>query len=239
MNNDGTTDANKDDSWQPFHDGYRRFEVAPQEIKTILRSLQMPPDDPQTGHAEHLYHRILEKRHASRLDVEDIFYCACRQLSSIDMEITVERWCKILSIPTRNYGELPRNFEDGASLHLGLDPVDLAEMMILLEGIGYSIDPRPMIVQLTPSLASHPYVNESEIGVLWYERERHKSYPIQLSCGQDSARNTDRYTAFQTRTGFTVDVQWNEGDAPVELTVTAPEFLATSGDLPSGRTTDS
>ena len=224
---DSTDGNDANDRFSSFHHHNQNqfYEVTSDEITVILRTLEMPANEPSSEDAERLYLEILERRHATRLDIEDVFFCACRQLLAVDSEISVERWCEIFSIPTRKFAESPGQHEDQVPLTLGVEPADVAELLITLEDIGFSIDPRPLVSKMIPLLSEQQYVSEPEISILWYERERHRGYPIDLATADHLRMVPRRFTALHTWTGYTADIRWNEADQPFHLTVTAPDFL--------------
>ena len=210
-----------------LHNPNRVYHVASTEIEIILGSLEKPVKEADVEAVKKLFLEIVAQRHASTSQIEDLFFAACWPLSEIDREIPPERWCEILSIPTRNYGSAT-DPEGAVPLTLSVECADLAELLIKLEGLGYAIDPRPLVLLLQPWISRQEYVSEAEIGILWYQRERHCSYPIELrACSiEDAGAHARHFRAFITATGYTVDVERNDLGRPVALTVTAPRFLA-------------
>lgn len=108
---------------------------------------------------------------------------------------------------------------------------DAAHMLILLERLGFAIDPTPLCTPLLGSLKTRPYLTAAELAVLWHGRKRHRLEPLEVSADTSPAWGEPDRT-LRTAAGYRIEMFRGDDDRPTALKVTAPGRRRKRADLP-------
>ena len=169
------------------------------ELEAIVNSLKSSISRREPSIAESCLTKAVKNGFANDSDIEDIFYYSDDRLSAIRYVISAERWCKIFSIPRRDYYSRPRRKQSSAFGSDGVSAEDLADLLINMEQIGYSIDPLSLVTKLSSKLADRAFVTNAELNILWYEKTRHKIACISFMVESDEMGRGWRQEKFKTR----------------------------------------
>ena len=145
------------------------------ELEAIVKSLQAPTKRNQPRTTESYFSKALADGFAFISDIEDIFYTSDDRLGALCHALPVERWCEILSIPVRDYYRRPRRKQSSVTGFRGVSVDGLADLLLTIESIGYSIDPLSLVAKVSSSLVDRAFVNDAELSALWYSKTRHKT----------------------------------------------------------------
>lgn len=58
--------------------------------------------------------------------------------------------------------------------HKALRAADVAEWVMQIERLGFSVDAEPLVAALRPALLRSRYLTNSELSVVWYKKQRHR-----------------------------------------------------------------
>lgn len=193
------------------------------ELEDIVNSLKTTLRQRQPEIVKSCLTKVVENGFASNSDITDIFYYSDNRLDTNVHVTSVERWCEIFSIPLQCYYRRPQGNESFVWGSTGVSTEDLAELLIMIERIGYSIDPLPLITMLLPKLVGRAYVTDAELSILLYEKKRHKMDSIFFRVKSDDKGEGHRKQKLKTATGYKVEVILNKYGKPVQLTIKAPK----------------
>ena len=100
---------------------------------------------------------------------------------------------------------------------------DAAAMLILMERLGFTIDPEPLCARLRQSLLAAPEVNLPEINVLFHDKSAHRTPPLTLESDvlDWRGRNLSR---LKTDAGYAVEIAVGDDKTALSLTVKAPLY---------------
>lgn len=107
---------------------------------------------------------------------------------------------------------------------------DAAHLLILLERLGFDVDPTPFCAPLLPALKARAYLTAAELAVFWHDRERHRAEPLEISAEIHPAWGKPDRT-LRTAAGYRVEMLRGDDDRPSALRVTAPGRRRKRADL--------
>ena len=193
------------------------------ELDAIVASLKSSTRRNRPKLTESRLQQSVRKGFAAISDIEDILYHSDSRLDDIRRVVPVQRWCEILSVPTREYYPRPRRRQSSAMGVRGISAEDLADLLMRIESVGYSIDPLGLVRKLSSMVAGRAYVTSAELSILWYEKCRHKA-SILFTVERGERGQVCREERFRTAAGYKVGVLWNTDSRPLELTVKGPKY---------------
>jgi hypothetical protein len=100
---------------------------------------------------------------------------------------------------------------------------DLAAWLIAIERLGFGVDPSLLVEELRPKIVRQAFVSDSELSILWYERNRHRQDPIVLR----GFGRPNMLDSFVTKTGYLATVAHKDG-VPIIFRVDAPKAQSKS-----------
>ncbi|MCY4362235.1 MAG: hypothetical protein OXE42_08625 [Gammaproteobacteria bacterium] len=193
-------------------------------MKAIVKSLKPHIRPRRTEIVEECFTKVVKDGSAKFTDIGDIFCYSDGHLERISRIIRPERWCEIFSISIRNYCRRPTERQSIVSQFQGISVEDLAHLLINIERVGYTVNPLSLVNQLLPMLADRPFVNDSELDIIWYKKSRHKMDSIHFYVKADEIGQRRNKEKFMTTTGYKAEVVRNENDEPVQLIIKAPKY---------------
>lgn len=114
----------------------------------------------------------------------------------------------------------PRARSNAVVFSTGWSAEDAASLLILLQDLGFQVDPTPLVTTLRDRLPRRGLITEVQLDILWYERTRGKQV-VRLSVAPEIPHRETR--AFVTPRGYKVEV-WTAGDGrPTHIEVRGPK----------------
>jgi hypothetical protein len=192
------------------------------ELKAVLSALQATTDDQKPY--INLVSEILHKRWASFTDIEDLFYLMDSRIDSIRSDMTVRRWCEILSIPFRSVYFRPASQQIESLGFQAVSATDVAGLLINLESLGFRTDPSPLVRELLPTIKLRQFLTDHELSILWYAKARGKKTPLTLSVMPVSEQTETQVQIFTTQTGYQIEYSCSEESRPIWLSSRSPRY---------------
>ena len=103
--------------------------------------------------------------------------------------------------------------------HRAMRATDVAMLVMEIERLGFTVDAEPLVSALRPNLVRRKFLTNSELSVLWYQKQRHHLEPIILRVAD--ARPTTSKT-ISTHSGYKA-VALLQDEQPVILRIDAPK----------------
>lgn len=201
--------------------GRSTMKVTAGQMQAIWKSIHEPLRKKRD--ASRLIARIAFEGWASLPDIEDIFYLTDDRIDSMRHEMSVEDWCKAIGIPVQTAYRRPRSKEASTVGMRGVRAEDVADLLMQLERVGYSVDPLPLIEAIIEPIRQKHKITDSELSVLWYAKKRHKMEPLSVTL-EGKWQHRSASERFKTATGYTVEAWLDEAAKPFQLEVRAPKF---------------
>jgi hypothetical protein len=194
------------------------------ELAAIVAALSGATSPARPWEAQHQFNRIAAGGWASPADIEDVLYAQDRRLDDLRSHVSVTRWCKLYDIPTVAVFERPKARQQTSVGALMIRAADAADLLIRIERLGFSVDPRPLVDLLLPGIRRQAKVTSAELHLLHYLKTRHKHQSPELSLEPEAWSTASAGETFRTATGYAVTVFRQPDGAPIGLTVRAPKF---------------
>lgn len=169
---------------------------------------------PRTEHLE-----IFKSGWAAKHSLEDLLYetSSKSELFIRDTDRLTE-FLESYGISYESRFERPQEGQDSVVGVRYVRAADAASFMIQIERLGFAVDPAPLVKCLRPAILKQAYVTSSELSVLWFEEQRHKSSPASIWV-RDTAPKSSR--SFSTVTGYRA-CALSDDDGVVALRVQSP-----------------
>lgn len=124
-------------------------------------------------------------------------------------------WRLVFHRPNSRFDE-PMGFE-------GLAAEDAASTLILLERLGFSVNPSGLCSLLRPTLQTSPYATESGLSALFHHKSSGHTAPLTISVNEQ-ASVVHTITRIKTDTGYRAEFATTSTGAGLYLTVHAPRY---------------
>jgi hypothetical protein len=105
-----------------------------------------------------------------------------------------------------------------------LATIDVAVLLIQMERLGFEIDPITLAEPIAERLKKNSHLNDAELTVFWYQRERNKNAPVTLVV--DPKTIGDKAAEIRTRTNYRVELWKGPDGRPTMLQSFAPKYRA-------------
>jgi hypothetical protein len=101
---------------------------------------------------------------------------------------------------------------------------DVALLLIIVERLGFDVDPDYLVDALLPEIKSQKkkILSGSELEIFWFNRCRHKYAPMSLMI--DRGPRGETREKIKTTTGYLVELKIDETQKPIRLKITPPKF---------------
>lgn len=194
-----------------------QLEIDQESLATVWTELNKPW---RPGHAgPRTCHRcVVESGWAGSVDLQDILWemddradVACRR-DALKFLLAPHN----LHFISRYRGPFMRAKEVYG--HKALRAADAAEFIMQVERLGFSVTADSLVAALRPGLLRQRYATNSELSILWYKRQRHRSVPLVAYI--PNSRATEAST-LRTHSGYRATALL-DGSQPVALRVDAP-----------------
>lgn len=187
-------------------------------LRFLSDALQKPVPKREHG----LYSSVI--RHAARdgwvsfADIEDIICETDPRLYGVNTKGLAEA----LEIPVRSFFPRPRSTEKNVFGYSGFEIADAAALLIAMRRFGFSIDPQPLVDLSRPALKKKINLNEAELTVFWFQKERDRFAGFTIGADDKPPRDL-RQIEFVTETGHRVELCVNQDENPWLLSVLPPK----------------
>jgi hypothetical protein len=196
-----------------------RFLVDHALISALWDALNAPP--PNNHIPNMAIKSIVKTGWAAGYQVGDVLEAMDRRVSDRLDSDALQKLSTALALPWRQVYSRPSARSTLATGSIMIAATDLAKLLINLEKLGFAIDPLPLVEALRPAFVKKTYLNESELAVFWFKRERHKSPPIDLISAVAEDRDSTKLTIKRSTTGYTAAYRANKNGA-ISLIVDPP-----------------
>lgn len=191
-------------------------------IERIWQALNSPrvPIHPHSG--TQLARRILQQDWADLCDVSDLVWAFDGRLN-----LQAGEFARAFNIPTRPLFPKPQR---STRTLIGLPTMtaaDAACVLINLERLGFDIDPTILTNPLGERLKKLKRVNDAELNIVWFDRERHKNAPINLVANPTSIGHRDK--EFKTEKKYRVEIWRDNSGKATMLQAFAPKHRRGQG----------
>lgn len=191
-------------------------------LKLLYTALREQAQPPNLSSAEKLTKSILTKGWAFESDIEDLLYYHDSRLGAYQLDIK-----KLAGLFTIHWESVCYRPKSNSKSVIEFDAVrceDAALLLILLERLGFQIQPDYFIDQLLPSIKSKKkeILSNAELEIFWYNTTKGKFAPLTLKNEQDW-RKMKELDSFKTLTGYTITVRGIGGE-PDEIEIKSPKY---------------
>ncbi|WP_157641853.1 hypothetical protein [Burkholderia ubonensis] len=129
----------------------------------------------------------------------------------------------MLGLTYRNSAYRPKKNSSGVMLFQAIAAVELAEVLMHLEALGFRVDPEPLVSEIRSQLDSATRLSQPELSVFWYSSVRHRGSPITITEESTERRIAEKSEEWKTSTGYRVVADYAEGK-PFRITAHAPKY---------------
>lgn len=193
------------------------------QLMAIIASFEKPMRPSAPDSYRRLAAAIFERGYASFPDIEDVFHATDARLYNLRHEIAIRDWCSMFDIPLVDVFPQPRATQATCIGSKAVRISDFAKLLMLLERLGYSVDPAPYVELLTPQLCIQNHVTCAELSVILYKKERQKMVPLELSIDKPWPDTKDVQT-MKSETGYQMEAWLGASKQPFHLISRAPKY---------------
>ena len=171
--------------------------------------------------------QIAEVGWASEIDLEEAFYPLDRRLEWLGGLFPCAL-VDVLKLPWRVAFPHPKREFDEIVGYPSLSAIDAANLLILIERLGFRIEVGDFFQRLAEPLLAAPKLSHEELAVRFYHQARHRGPPLTLSTDERQWRGWNR-RRLKTELGYRVELVVADDRAPLYLTVHSPKYRKRSG----------
>jgi hypothetical protein len=187
-------------------------------IAEVWRALKSPIVPCRTSVAAKLADKFLDQNWADIGDIQDMVWA----LEGRFADQQIGNLIRALNIPMRPIYQRPPHTQHQCIGVQSLTVADVAWLLILLERLGFELDPTILVVPLARRLKKSKHLNDAELSILWYERERLRNAPVELfthptAIGSQSEELT-------TRAKYRLELWKDPNGVPMTLQSFAPKY---------------
>lgn len=134
----------------------------------------------------------------------------------------VKLLAKMLSLPWRVVADRPRRSSAEVALFSAMSATDVAQLLIQIEAMGFTVDPEPLVSRLKFAIETSPVLTDSELSILWHNKTRHRTAPLSIRPTSLSGAYPD---TGRLKLGNNYRAQWwlDEAGNVALLTINAPK----------------
>lgn len=158
------------------------------------------------------------------LDLQDAIERADRRLGFGPIE--PKFLAGLLELPWRYVIDRAAHHRDDPTGFKALEAADAAAVLILLERLGFQIDPGPFCTMLRDRLHASPRLTFVETQVLFHDKTAGRAAPLSLTAGDNGDWVGETVHRLKTGTGYRVEYAENGKGQGLWIRVSAPRFRA-------------
>lgn len=173
--------------------------------------------------------RIVEKGWAFESDMEDLLYHLDRRIWACQFDVV--EFSKMLGIHWESVCFRPTARSRSVLEFYGIRPEDAALLLILLERIGFQVDPTILVGLLLPKVKTRTkeIFNNSELEIFWFGKTRHKYGSIILKTRD--GLEAEVIDTFNTASKYKIVVKGRH-NKPESILISSPKFRRQGDPLP-------
>lgn len=134
-----------------------------------------------------------------------------------------EAFAKMLGLGSRAIFSRPASRFDDPTGFDSYAAADAAAVLILLERLGFAVDPEPLCRRLRPQLSQSSHLTWQEIDVLFHDKSARRTTPITLAAEIHDWRGMNR-AKIKTSGGYGAEYVVGDDGTPLWLEVRAPQY---------------
>ncbi|WP_139092995.1 hypothetical protein [Pseudomonas sp. AU11447] len=138
-------------------------ELLKESAESIIETMRLLPQE----------QGFINSGMAYMIDLEDHISSTERR-GDYRLSYLLEELAKYNNIPLRNFFSKPRFANGSSSGYSGLPIFDAVALIIILEDLGFRVNPKPLATKLAKTLKTKEILTESELSVWCYEKQRNR-----------------------------------------------------------------
>lgn len=155
------------------------------------------------------------------IDIEDALLSGDRRLDRHGVK--VRDLAAMLRLPWRYVFARPASRFDEPSGYQSLCATDVAGVLLLLERLGFAVEPEGLCALLRPNLAASSHLTGPALNALFHEKSQHRERPVTLATKTSGFRAMKR-TSARFANGYRAELTVDQDETPLWLTVHAPKY---------------
>jgi len=187
-------------------------------ITETWRALNSPFIPCRSSVAAGLAAKFLDQGWADICDIQDMVWALEGRFSDQKIGDLI----RALNIPMRPIYRRPSHREDQCFGTLALTVADVAWLLILMERLGFELDPMILVRPIAQRIKKSDHLNDAELSVLWYKKEHLKNPPVELFTHATAIGNSCE--ALTTRTKYRIEFWKGLDGIPTTLQSFAPKY---------------
>ena len=197
------------------------MDVSAELLEAIVQALETPARTRSPSAASSLLARVVKEGFFATWRFEDyLLLTDPRLVEHVDSE-HLEALSAAAGAPLRDTVQRPNARSLGVVYTPAWAADDAASFLILLESLGFEIDPSPLVTALLPRLPKRGVITSSQLDVFWYARTRRKA-KVSLWAEPRVAHCDVRERVLPN--GYKVETWVTKDGAPTHCAVTGPGF---------------
>ncbi|WP_339930719.1 hypothetical protein [uncultured Brevundimonas sp.] len=197
------------------------MDVSAELLAAILQALETPARTRSPSAASSLLARVVKEGFFATWQFEDYLLLTDPRLAENLDTTHLEALSAVAGAPLRDTVHRPNARSLGVVYTPAWAADDAASLLILLESLGFEIDPSPLVELLLPRLPRRGLITSSQLDIFWYARTRRKA-KVSLSAEPRLAHCDVR--EWVLRNGHKVETWVTKDGAPTHCEVTGPGF---------------
>lgn len=195
------------------------LQVSPDVLVAIWQALNAPV--PKPSKLETTWAKLAASGWITDIGFEDALLMLDRRLDAFGLK--PEALAGILDLSFRAVFARPASRFDDPTGYYSLSAPDVGAVLILLERLGFAVDPEPLCARLRPELSKASHLTWQEIDVLFHEKSAQRTAPLTLSTEAHDWRgmNTKR---LKTPKGYRIEYVCGDDGSPLWLTAKSPRY---------------
>jgi hypothetical protein len=187
-------------------------------IAETWRALRAPIIPCRLSVVEQLSSKFLKQGWADIGDIQDMIWAMEGRFADCKIGDMV----RALGIPMRATYPRPRYGQHQCIGAQTLEAADVAWLLILMERLGFEVEPMVMVGPLAERLKKRTRLNDAELSVIWYKKEHHKNAPVGLFA--DPKLIGHELDEITTRASYRIEFWKDRNGQPTTLQSFAPKY---------------
>lgn len=204
-----------------FPGGERTLDVSAELLEAIVKALEAPARKRTTTAGKAILAKVADEGFLQTWRLEDYLLLVEPRLSDPFLGLDINALATSAGLHLRNITHRPSARSLGVVFSDAWTAEDTASLLILLEDLGFQIDPSPLVDALRPRLPKRGLITSSQLDIVWYTRTRRKalrSLTVMPRTPHRAVRN------IALASGHKAEV-WVTGDgSPTHLEVRGPAY---------------
>lgn len=189
-------------------------------IEEVWRALNASNIPPRLTTIAQLSKRMVEQGWADICDIQDVLWAMDGRFA----DRHAGELARAFGVPLRPIYQRPTNRVRTCFGMQSMATTDVANFLIMIERLGFEIDPSALVTTLAERLKKVSHFNDAELSIHWYQKNRHKQSPLTLVVNEKSIG--EKHRELRTRSNYRVEIWRNSVGTATMLQSFAPSFRA-------------